>query len=261
MKKLAILFLSFTVLGFYSLSLFAIGTDQNVIEKGVKLNHEYNEIIRIFTEKSALSINVYNWTIDENGNSVIFQDKPIKEDWLKLPAYVEKKDPSANCIEIPYTIKITDSKQVEYLGKIMISEIGTNNSSIDIAMGIGIPIYIWQQGKVSLNKNSCVIKKVEYNPKVELLRILVENKGDIHIRPEIDFRVQKKSAIVDKSKIQKIENLTSDWPILAKSQRWFSKQVPLDAGKYIISFRIKFGKEAGFDFDKSAMQNFAVKGL
>jgi len=261
MKKIKILIFAFWVLILISGDLFAIGTNQNVIEKGVSLNAEYSSSIQIFTDKKALNINVYNWTIDNMGNSIIFQDKPFTGDWLKIPAYVEKKDASANFIEIPYTVKITSSKQIEYLGKIMISEVADDkDQGINIAMGLGIPIYVWLNNEINLNKKSCGITKIDYNAKTQLLRVLVSNNANVHIRPQIDFKIEKTSSSILKKKPAKLINLTSSWPVLAKDQRWFTQKIVLTSGTYKIHFIISFGKEYNLEFKKEIIKTLMVKG-
>ncbi len=248
MKKT--LFIIFFSIIFYHTA-FSIGTDQSIIEKAVTTNQENNFNLIIYTKKPAVFINAYNWTIDPDGNSVIFQNQPIT-DWLIIPNFIKKKDPNLTYIEIPYTVKIKNPVQAEYLAKLIISEADDKNTNINITMGLGIPIYVYFKDKIKMNNSDIMIKQVRYDHKKSLLEVIVENNSNVHIRPDINFTIEKSKTNLG------TENLTSGWPILPTSTRKFSKKIDLKPGKYQLIFTSTWGKLYNLSFSKKEVKTLIL---
>lgn len=244
--------LCITVWVIASVSCFAIGTNLNVIEHEVSIGVPFKGSLRVYTPQQAIMIDPYHWTISEDGQSIIHQDQPFNGAWLDIPHYVEKTKAESEFIDVPYTITVSSNVSTEYLAKLFITETSpaSNNNTIDVALGVGIPIYAWVKGQAKYDVD---ILDLGYDFSRKELSVLFENKGSIHIRPTVTMSIRKVAGMFpfEKETFLKNEELTNSWPILAFSKRKFFKSIEFEKGTtYKINFKISYLKADHTTFSK-----------
>lgn len=226
--------------------LYAIRTSTSILEQEVVLGTSFQGVLRIYTDKPALSVQINPWTISEDGQSIIYQNQIFDETWLKIPSLCTKTNPTQNFIDVPYTLLLNDAKQTEKIAHLFITEITPTPSdqAIDISVGLGIPVYVWIKDLPTYNIK---VREVTYNRDKKELAVLIENNGNIHVRPEVNMLIKNtQNNTAPSSGIE----LTRSWPILASSKRKFSKSLDLSEGSYKIVFKILVRQTDGKAYSK-----------
>ncbi len=231
---------------------FALGTSVGVIEIPVNPDIVYKSSFRAYTDAEAISIQLQNWNIDYQGNSVSDIKEPFSGTWITIPKTVKKAKKGDNFIDAPYTILIPAEPKKEYMVKLLVGEADISKpNQMSISVGIGIPVYVWPMG---LPAAKVSVSDVSYNKGA--LNAAISNPGPLHVRPSVDVEVFKAVGVwpfQGKESVYSGE-FTRYWPVLANAKRLYIKQVSLEKGHYNAVFKSSDGIDGQTEFEFDVVQ-------
>jgi len=236
--KTLLLFLFISVVCCSGICFAGIKLDRSYIEEVVPKGQDKTTVLKISNDgESAQDIKIELSSFNDGQKDIPF------ENWCKIEP-VEIRIPQGEARDINLTIKCPEEAEGELRCRIHVyaNEVTLIKNPTQVGMSYNIPLYVLVQGTVNVGAaiNSL---DVSYANDTISGKFEVDNRSNVHIRPFINFTVEKigsgdkKDYEVPFGQVVPKSNVRT----LAFSQ----KDVKLDQGKYKITIKADYGKLYG----------------
>lgn len=258
LKKNIFLGILFICLIGFTLPVVGVGVSPSRIEENFSSGQTVKGFFTVsnrIDKKSLVEISLHDWDISKKGESVIREVGQIKRSAVKWITLEDSKvilNPGESK-EISYILKVPQKVQGSYFALFTFEEKKLTNNQVGIPMVVrlGVPLYIKIKGTEMIQAEIGEIALRKENG-VLFLDVEVENRGNVHFRPDIKVTIFKEEVQVDQFE------LVRDLPVLPGATRSFTKRLLPELAK---SFQSKNRVVVEMSFNNQLLKAEKLLGL
>jgi len=249
----------------------AFSTSPNRVEIAIAAGERYEGS---FTVKNptpnavSMKVVVEDWSSDHDGRQVLKGEQEALG-WLEFTPRAFELAPQG-FQAVKYTVSLPPDAKGEYTAMVYFGTAPEPSASgISIINRVGNALYVVVKGTEIVKGKINAVRVTRARPAKE--EVVIENLGNIHMRPKGRVIIKRKGLIVfDKKARQPLEMTVNEagFPVLAHQEYVFEawSKEELRPGNYSLEVNMEFGKEVYRDTlefrvgPKGEVTNLALKG-